>query len=675
VFIKDLKKWWQVRTGRLETPFDVGVPFWLVSLLFHLSLLVILAKIFLPAEQARLMHLGLCETVQPFDLEEVPQVQFSELVPSEIGMDSEQGLEASISQAPVIQFEPEVKIDLPAHEVGEISTDAHFLEASGETINEVPVKGSVGVVAQGASGAVDRITLEIIESLKERPTTVVWLFDQSASMIRQREEIRSRVDRIYQEVGVLRDAGHVAFERGKKDKEAELPLLTQVYAFGSRVSRLFRNPTTDVSEITNAIGNIERDDSGIENVMQAVLEAVSDHAKFRRRTGNGDFPRNVMLIVVSDEAGDDVQRVDEAVQQCQKYEIPVHTIGVPAPFGRAETLVKWVDPDPEYDQSEQWARVSQGPESVLPERLRMDLTGDFADLDLIDSGFGPFHLTRLSYETGGIYFAIHPNRRVGRAVPRWQVSPYSADLRHFFDPEVMRLYKPDYVTHDSYLKAVQANPHRQALVQAATFTTSGTLNAPRLRFPKLDEARFVNDVSMAQRTAAIVEPRINRVYEILKVGEESRRNELERRWKAGYDLAMGQAIAAKLRAESYNAMLAMAKTKLKFSAPRNKDTPQNNTWVLRPADNIETGSQAQKLMEKAKLYLKRVVEEHSATPWAMLAERELAIPMGWEWTEAYTPPPPPPRPRMNNNNNNNVPMPERPRQNEMPRQRREIPRL
>ena len=111
---------------------------------------------------------------------------------------------------------------------------------------------------------------------------------------------------------------------------------------------------------------------------------------------------------------------------------------------------------------------------------------------------------------------------------------------------------------------------------------------------------------------------------------------------------MGRAIAAKVRAETYNAMLALIKTKLKFDKPKDKNTPQNNTWVLKPADTIDTGSQDAKLLAKARTYLQRVAEEHEGTPWAMLANRELKTPLGWKWTQEYNEP----RNRNNNNGNN-----------------------
>ncbi|MDA7878981.1 VWA domain-containing protein, partial [bacterium] len=367
----------------------------------------------------------------------------------------------------------------------------------------------------------------------------------------------------------------------------------------------------------------------------------------------------------------------DAIRICNQHQMPVYVIGVPAPFGRTNTEVKWVDPDPEFDQSTQWALVSQGPESIMPERLRLDSTGTFGDLNMIDSGFGPFHLTRLSYETGGIYFAVHPNRNTNRRVKKWETKSYSASLQHFFDPKVMRRYKPDYVTNQTYLARLKASESRSALVRAATFTTTGTLESPVLRFEKLNEATFVAAVSAAQQTAAIVEPQINRLYEMLKVGEESRPDEVSLRWQAGFDLAIGRAIAAKVRASSYNAMLALIKTKLKFDPPGNKKTPQNNTWVLVPADVVETGSQDTKLLQKANNYLNRVIEDHPGTPWALLAQRELETPIGWKWEQDYTAPPQPREagPNNNNNNNNAEPRIPQPRMNAVPKTKRPPPKL
>ncbi len=654
---------------------DGEVPFWIVSLAFHLVVIILLARIVMPVEAEKSVNLTIDDPVEQVDEEDVPmEIEFDDLISDEIGADGDDGFDTAAAQALELDVASEDTIDLEmeTRDWGERVTDNDFIEATADSMAIVPIKGTVGASVKAASGAVDRLTQEILTSMRERETVVVWMFDQSASLMRQREEILARFDRIYEELGMLQAAGHETFE-----KNGDQPLLTQVYAFGSKIQPMIRKPTDSLATIKNAIQEIERDSTGIENVMEAVIVAAKQNSNFRKIDRETGKPKkNVMIIVVSDEAGDDVGRIDEAVQICTKHQMPVYVVGVPAPFGRPETQVKWVDPDPEFDQTPQWAIVSQGPESIMPERLRLDFTGTFDDLDMIDSGFGPFHLTRLAYETGGIYFAVHPNRNTKRRIRQWETKSYAAYLQHFFDPEVMRRYKPDYVSNRTYLERLKENKSRDALVKAAMFTTTGTLNSPQLRFEKLNEARFVAEVNRAQQTAAIIEPAVGRLYDILKAGEEDRENEISLRWQAGYDLAMGRTIAAKVRAESYNSMLALAKTKLKFDPPKDADTPQNNTWVLVPADVVETGSQDTKLLNKAKMYLNRVVEEHKETPWAMLAERELATPIGWKWNQTYTRPPEPPRPRQaNNNNNNRQPQVPQPRENAMPKVKRPPPRL
>ena len=84
----------------------------------------------------------------------------------------------------------------------------------------------------------------------------------------------------------------------------------------------------------------------------------------------------------------------------------------------------------------------------------------------------------------------------------------------------------------------------------------------------------------------------------------------------------------RVRAHGYNVMLADMK-----SMPRSFQTEGNNLWVLTPSDKIETGPTVRKSAEQATTLLKHVIDEHSGTPWAALAERELRQPLGWEWSE------------------------------------------
>jgi hypothetical protein len=433
-------------------------------------------------------------------------------------------------------------------------------------------------------------------------------------------------------------------------KHDDKPLLTSVVAFGQKVTAMTKQPTDRLDEIKKAVDAIPADDSGDEMTFHAIIQAAREYGKYRITNRQGGEPdRNVLLVVFTDEAGSDQQDqqfgVDAALKICKRYQMPVYVVGVPAPFGAKETQVKWVDPDPKFDQTPRWGVVEQGPETLFPERLKLSFTGSEDEDSAIDSGFGPFALTRLCYETGGIYFAVHPNRNVHRAVSRNQIEPFSAHLKYFFDSEIMRRYKPDYVSLEEYGRRVKSNRCREVLLNAARMSHTGALENPMTRFVKTDEGAFSNALSEAQKDAAKLEPKLEMLYQVLKEGEAAREKEFTPRWQAGFDLAMGRVLAAKIRTEAYNAMLAVGKRGLKFK------NEKNNTWVLEPSDEISVGSQYQKLADRAKMYLERVVKDHPDTPWALLATKELEQPLSWKWTEEFTDLAPPPRAMPANNNN------------------------
>lgn len=101
------------------------------------------------------------------------------------------------------------------------------------------------------------------------------------------------------------------------------------------------------------------------------------------------------------------------------------------------------------------------------------------------------------------------------------------------------------------------------------------------------------------------------------------------RWQAGYDLALGQTLATRARAQQYNAMLALLKRDAKFNRA------DSNTWVREPADEF-ISILIKKTARLATEHLQRVINEHPGTPWAFIAARELKRPMGWKWTETTT---------------------------------------
>lgn len=336
-----------------------------------------------------------------------------------------------------------------------------------------------------------------------------------------------------------------------------------------------------------------------------------------------------MIIVFTDEVGDDQQHADLVATYCARQQMRVFVVGVPAPFGKRHVRMKFVEFDPQFADDEQWAEVEQGPESRYPEVVTVR-PGNRPD-EPIDSGYGPFSLSKLCAETGGMYFAVHANRGAGGRVTDAATAPMSSGLRYFFDPNVMRDYRPDYLSQAEVDRLLAANRAKRALVDAARAAEVAPMDAPTTTFPREDDGRLVNLLSEAQKKAAVLQPKIDALHGLLAAGLPDRDKIEEKRWQAGYDLALGRVLALKVRTDAYNILLAQAKSGMKF-----KD-PKNDTWVLKPSVDVsKVGSQIERLAKQADELLRRVVADHAGTPSAQMAAEELKSPLGYSWEETYT---------------------------------------
>ena len=282
--------------------------------------------------------------------------------------------------------------------------------------------------------------------------------------------------------------------------------------------------------------------------------------------------------------------------------------------------------------------VRQGPESVALEQIRLPFWYGGPQYEIVEAGFGPYALSRLATATGGIYFITRfDTRRMG------------------FDPARMREYRPDWVRRDEYEKEVNHSALRQAVLTAAQITQQKLPGMPSLYFPAADGPEFKeamsNNQAIAERTAYTVDEALGPINAVAKL----RDREKSRRWQAHYDLIRGRLLAMKVRCYEYNwACARMKKDPPKFS------NPKSNAWRLVPDEAIQYSEKAAAAGQEAQSLLRRVVEDHPATPWALLAQRELENPLGFKWMETYVPP----RPRMNDaeaakrkNKNMNQPKP------------------
>jgi hypothetical protein len=470
----------------------------------------------------------------------------------------------------------------------------------------VSIRGNGAELVGRVEGAVDRIAIEVLRRLEKGRTLVVWVFDASGSLQAERQRLSKHIETVYTHISQL-DESHLSDDNG---------LLTMVVTFGHEHRSLLTQPTAVRSEIIDAITRVPLDETGIETTFTTVADIVHHWGHYH---DDHNQPYRTMVIVVTDEVGDDEGRLEDAISLAQKAKVPVYVLGSQAIFGRTEGYMDYVDPKTKHVF--RGVPVRQGPESVELEQIRLPFWYGGPQYEIVEAGFGPYALSRLASATGGIYFVTRFDaRRMG------------------FDPARMREYKPDWVPRAQYEKLVNKSPVRQAVLTAAQITQQKLPGMPSLYFPPADGPDFKQVMSanqaVAERTAYTVDEAIGPINSVAKL----RDRETSRRWQAHYDLIRGRLLAMKVRCYEYNwACARMKKDPLKFS------NTKFNAWRLVPDQAILYSEKAAVAGREAQSLLHRVVDEHPATPWALLAQRELENPLGFKWVETYVPA----RPRNN----------------------------
>lgn len=579
------------------------LPAWGVTLGLHAGVLIVMAFWTFP-----ILSETLTELVVSSEVEETlePEFKFDVAASDQVGNGGDgDTLSPSLAAASQLSPSPQqvtskklqeelVKVDVaPPTLIGEVSNDslARTVEVKGtvENLGGTGTGGSNG----GVAGSIDRLTFEIMASLKERKTLVVWLFDESTSMKKRREFVAERFENIYKQLGLL------------NVETKNNVLKSAVMSFGKDTHFISKDATDDIDSLVKLVKeNIPDDESGKENVFGAVEAAVKRYRDQRTRDH-----RNCMIVIVTDERGDDFERVDQCIKETAAAGFKVFCVGNAAPFGQEKGQVDFEDKDGFVWND---LPVDQGPETVAPEYVKLPFWGvASSDLNRLTAGLGPYALTRLCAETQGVYLIAEDT---GKGVR--------------FDPAIMRNYLPDYRPIRFYEKDRQANRAKMVLVDAARKTINDSVPAPDTIFRADTDAVLRTQLNESQKPFAVLDYKVNEIVSLLEQGEKDRVKIKEPRWQASYDLAYGRALALRVRAFGYNMMLAQMK-----SNPKTFEKQGNNTWELIASDEISTGVATKKLAAKAQEYLERVVNSHAGTPWAALAERELSKPMGWSWKE------------------------------------------
>lgn len=591
----------------------VQLPAWGASLVAHLSLLGLLGMVGLAAQEAPRPPEFRTEVVNT-NLSDFAKLETAAIAETEqpTKMETVKGSFGPSTSALIVQPPPETNAPKPPPEItapGVAKIASVVLPAPAHLDRVVSVGGQGAEHVGSVEGAVDRIAVEILRKMEGGRTLVVWAFDASGSLVSERERLNKYIDGVYEHVLQL-----------DKDQLAEHDgLLTAVVSFGKDRKILTPEPTSDRQVITSAIAGVPLDKTGFESTFQTVGEIAKKYGRYTK----DKLAYRTMVVVVTDEVGDDKDNLEPAIAACNAVKMPVYILGSPALFGREDGYQSYTDP--ETKQFFPSLRVTQGPESVELEGIRLPFWYDGPQYDFLDAGFGPHALSRLAGATGGIYFVT----RMG-------------GNRIAFDPAGMREYKPDWVSREGYLAAVNKNPLRLAVMRASTITQQALPAQPTLSFPAADGPEFKDAMGRSQEVVARIQYTVDEALgrgmpasmPTIDNTVKRRDHETSRRWQAHYDLIRGRLLAMKTRCLEYNTACA----KMKKDAPK-FTKPNSNAWRMRPDEEVHLKGKDLADAKEAKELLERVIKDHPGTPWALLAKRELKDPFGFRWEELYVQPP------------------------------------
>lgn len=502
----------------------------------------------------------------------------------------------------------------------------------GEDLGEGEISGEVGAMVEGYGAAMGIITQEIVRMMRQNKVTVIWLFDESASLEDDRKEIRENYQRVYDELGIAAKQDE-ELKRGRSEQ-----LLTIVASYGAEIHEHTVRPTADIEQVKAAIDKVPVDKSGQENMCQSIAAVIN---KYKQTAIRGK--RKLAVIVVSDESGDDGQFVEQAVAEARAAKAPVYFLGRESTFGFPYAHQRWVD---EPTQEEFWIRIRRGPETPFPECLQWN--GLHSRWDVQNAGFGPYEQVRIAHETGGIFFVL----------PGEETTLVGADAneRRKYDFHSMREYQPDLISRPAYVQQRGTSKFRTALWEViATLNPNNEtllfsrhdplLNLQNEHF-KLNPQEFrqqaIEQVSRAARSMNLTDEGIALLESIRPL----RAQEPSLRWRASYDLAVAQLYIFRLRLYQY--LLAIDVHANNMPAPQNPRSNEWNFWwggqpIVPDEQQFERLKKSFQMKMTREEYvemvkneektamerIRSVVTEHAGTPWSRRAETEIGLGFGF----------------------------------------------
>lgn len=594
-------------------------PAWLVSLLVHGAVLGVLGVATLAPE----VHKAVAELNAAMVDTSLSQEQSEELVhiladPSELPrtfaaaeLATTPGLGEGLTAAGAPSETPRVAMaaritergNMPAPDVIAPLTGLAFKPPSAMLRQSIGggmagmIAGDVARPVEDVGEALDQLAREILRHLEDYKVTVVWMFDESNSMKDDQQAIKNKFGQISSQLMLHHDPS---------DQVRSDALTHVVVGYGEGIHFVLEQPTNDVDRIATAIDRLGIDPSGKENLCQAVAAAINRYARLISEE------RRLLLVIATDESGDDgLDNLERARLTAIRNSVPIYVVGRQAMFGTSLVHLPYKDP---VTGDTYWPTINRGPETAGFENLQYDGLHDRWDEQ--PSGFGPYELARLAKDTGGIYFLL-PNEEDLRMKDKRLEKAYSM--------ATLKEYVPDYESRAAYNERVASSPLRRRLVGIIEQTRAYGF---RKHYP-------VEPVALLEAIGAElpkVTIQLNALIDIeaqLRNLERERDREPDRRWVAAYDLMLAQVVAYQIKAYEYRATIQdmAARAQVGQLTPSKLPIPDKLVveWDIHHApDNKAPEENTAEKRATAEALLKTVIERHPDSPWADLAQIELA---------------------------------------------------
>ena len=468
-----------------------------------------------------------------------------------------------------------------------------------ESVPDGEVKGEPRDIVGDYKQAMDRLTQELIWMLDKGPVTVIWLFDQSKSMKDDQQEIRDRMDLVYDQLGIV----------GTENSNA---LLTSVLSFGAGFQVHTDKPTSNRLLIRKGIDSVPVDASGKEMMCQAVGEAIRIHRKAATR-------RQLALVLVTDESGDPANNdrfLEAAIEEAKSARCKVYVLGREAVFGYPYAFISWRHPQTNRTH---YLRIDRGPETGFPEQLQTN--GFHRRHDAFSSGFGPYEATRLARETNGIFFML----------PSVEQHLVGRGNKHRYELETLRPFIPDLRSRREVLTDRGTYPLRQLIWQVISDLNPYNPSAKDIVELKTDgfslrRETLQSQIRSNQQKAKILLRYMAQAQQALEEGKHLREQEAVPRWQANYDLIAAQLVAYQARIYEYGVGLEAFLQNWPAEAsqaPAKKGNRILVHWDARPRPQTLT-EESKPYQDLATELLLAVEEQFPGTPWSARARYELS---------------------------------------------------